>query len=175
MSRRRALQPDPFPDGDVMDYREKLEAVLDRRLPGLKMVWSASGEDLCLVVSPECLREVAFILRDDPVTKFSQLACITGVDRLPAEPRFELVYHLRSLEHRSRLVIRTRVPGDNPMVPTLVGIWASADWFEREIYDLLGISFAGHPDLRRILLPEDWGGHPLRKDYPLEGEEEDLP
>jgi NADH-quinone oxidoreductase subunit C len=97
------------------------------------------------------------------------LSDITGVDRFPVEPRFELNYHMVSLERRERLRIKARVPGSNPVLPTVAQVWPTANWHEREIFDLLGVRFEGHPDLRRILMPENWEGHPLRKDYPVEG------
>jgi NADH-quinone oxidoreductase subunit C len=154
--------------------REELRAVLDRLLEGHLAASGAAivegGEDLALHVPPALVPEVARTLRDDPESAFDFLACLTGVDRAPAEPRFEVVYHLRSLANRSRLVVRARVTGASPSIPSVTGVWAAADWFEREAFDLLGIRFPGHPDLRRILLPADWQGHPLRKEYPLEGD-----
>jgi NADH-quinone oxidoreductase subunit C len=91
------------------------------------------------------------------------------VDRYPAEPRFEAVYRLLSLERSERLCLKVRLPGDDPAVDSVVPVWPGANAFEREVFDLFGIRFAGHPDLRRIVMPEDWEGHPLRKDYPTEG------
>ena len=91
------------------------------------------------------------------------------MDRFPVEPRFELNYHLVSIPNRTKIRLRTRVSGADPVVDSLVPVWPGAGWLEREIYDLMGIRFNGHPDLRRILLPDDWEGHPLRRDYPTEG------
>jgi NADH-quinone oxidoreductase subunit C len=156
-----------------MMTRDELEGALARllegRLSGAGIVLEKGWEDPCLVVPPMVVPEAAHALQGDPSTAFDFLACLTGVDRSPAEPRFEVVYHLRSLGNRTRLVMRTRVGGDAPSVPSVTGVWAAADWFEREAFDLLGISFPGHPDLRRLLLPADWEGYPLRRDYPLEG------
>ncbi len=149
--------------------KKTIGEILKRRLPGFKPVWSSSGEDLCLEVPPESLVEAAAALKEESDCFFSFLACVTGIDHYPEEPRFEVVYHLRSLKFGYRLVVKTRVSGEDPEVPSLSGVWAAADWMERETYDLLGIVFRGHPDLRRILMPEDWEGFPLRKDYPLEG------
>jgi len=91
------------------------------------------------------------------------------VDRFPMEPRFEVNYHLLSLDRRERLRLKLRVAGNDPTVPSVTSIWPTANWHERENFDLFGIHFEGHPDLRRILMPDDWEGHPLRKDYPVEG------
>jgi NADH-quinone oxidoreductase subunit C len=109
------------------------------------------------------------LLKSAPDLAFNFLSDITGVDRFPVEPRFELNYHLVSLLQRTVLRIRVRVHGADPVVPTVTTIWPGANWHEREIFDLFGVRFEGHPDLRRILMPEDWEGHPLRKDYPVEG------
>jgi NADH-quinone oxidoreductase subunit C len=91
------------------------------------------------------------------------------VDRFPAEPRFELNYHLVSITRRERVRLKVRMEGASPVVETVSNVWPTANWHEREIFDLFGVRFEGHPDLRRILMPEDWEGHPLRKDYPVEG------
>jgi NADH-quinone oxidoreductase subunit C len=97
------------------------------------------------------------------------LADLTAVDWFPREPRFEVVYSLLSHERRERLRVKVKVNGADPYVESVTPIWPGAEPFEREVFDLFGIRFQGHPDLRRILLPEDWEGHPLRKDYPVEG------
>jgi NADH-quinone oxidoreductase subunit C len=91
------------------------------------------------------------------------------VDRYPAEPRFEVVYHLHSIEQNDRLRLKCRVPGTDPVIESVTSVWRSANWYEREVFDLFGIQFLNHPDLRRIMMPEDWEGHPLRKDYPITG------
>jgi NADH-quinone oxidoreductase subunit C len=143
--------------------------------------------DPWIEVSPEGLIEVCTFLRDDPKLRFNLLNCITVVDYFEPDPKkaakagfdphLELVYHLWSLPNKSSLVVKVMlprwkddVPGELPEVPTVSGIWSTADWHERETYDLSGVRFVGHPNLRRILCPEDWVGHPLRKDYemPLE-------
>jgi NADH-quinone oxidoreductase subunit C len=100
---------------------------------------------------------------------FLVLADLTALDWYPNEPRFEVVYSLLSYERRERIRIKVKVNGADPYIESVTSIWPGADPFEREIFDLFGIRFQGHPDLRRILLPEDWDGHPLRKDYPVEG------
>jgi NADH-quinone oxidoreductase subunit C len=122
-----------------------------------------------VVVPPSHLVRVAEYLATEPSLAFTFLSDITAVDRFPIEPRFELNYQLLSLDLRQRLRLRVRVPGNEPVVASVVPVWPTANWHERENFDLFGIRFEGHPDLTRILLPDDWEGHPLRKDYPVEG------
>ncbi len=122
-----------------------------------------------IVVPREFLRDVAEYLLGEPDLDFKLLDDITGVDRFPVEPRFELNYHLVSISRRARLRLRVRVPGNDPVADSVTMIWPSANWHEREIFDLFGVRFEGHPDLTRILLPDTWEGHPLRKDFPTEG------
>jgi NADH-quinone oxidoreductase subunit C len=118
------------------------------------------------LVAPEAIAEVAAFAKDDPELAFDNLMCLSAVD-YPKEtpPAIELVYHLFSYAHRHRFVLKLRVPREAARVPTVTGVWGVADWHEREAYDLFGVVFEGHPDLRRILLPDDWQGHPLRKDW----------
>jgi len=97
------------------------------------------------------------------------LSSVTAVDRYPAEPRFEVVYHLHSVERNLRVRLKCRLGGENPQIESVTSVWRGANWYEREVFDLFGIRFNGHPDLRRIMMPEDWEGHPLRKDYPVTG------
>ncbi len=125
--------------------------------------------ELTLVVPREHLRRAAEFLCGDAELQFNFLSDITGVDHFPLEPRFELNYHLVSLARRERLRLKVRVQGSDPAVESVTPVWPGANWHEREIFDLFGVRFEGHPDLRRILMPEDWEGHPLRKDYPVEG------
>jgi NADH-quinone oxidoreductase subunit C len=128
---------------------------------------SRQGDDTA-VITPEALVAVATYLRDAPDLAFDMCMDLTAVDYLGEEPRFEVVYHLYSVAERHRVRLKVRVPEEAPVVPTVVGIWKGANWFEREAWDLYGIRFEGHPDLRRILLYEQFVGHPLRKDYPKE-------
>jgi NADH-quinone oxidoreductase subunit C len=100
---------------------------------------------------------------------FIRLADLTAVDWHPREPRFEVVYHLHAFEGNRRLRLKCRVGGEPPEIDSVTCVWRSANWHEREVYDLFGIRFRGHPNLKRILMPEDWEGHPLRKDYPVHG------
>src|SRR6266704_581571 len=101
--------------------------------------------------------------------KYERLTSVTGVDRFPVEPRFEVVYHLQSVARKERIRIKARVSGTNPEIETACGVYRSADWYERETFDLFGVRFVGHPNLTRIVMPDDWEGHPLRKDYPVTG------
>jgi NADH-quinone oxidoreductase subunit C len=122
-----------------------------------------------IVVPRNVLRDVAERCRGDKELQFNLLSDATCVDRYPLEPRFEVNYHLVSIPRRDKLRLKVRLSGDDAVVDSLVPVWPGANWLEREIFDLMGIRFTGHPDLRRILMPEDWDGHPLRKDYPVEG------
>jgi NADH-quinone oxidoreductase subunit C len=126
-------------------------------------------ETTVLLSSGGLLRACRF-LRDDPDLAFDLLGSVTAVDRLKlpeSSPRFEVVYHLYSLAHKRRLRLKVRVH-DGQAVPSVTGVWETANWHEREVFDLFGVRFEGHPDLRRILMPDDWEGHPLRKDYPVD-------
>ena len=123
-----------------------------------------------VVLAPQDLVRVCRFLRDEPDLAFDFLSDVTGVDRMmlpESSPRFEVVYHVYSLQYRRRLRLKVRV-GNGQAVPTVTELWPTANWHEREVYDLFGVPFEGHPDLRRILTPDDWEGHPLRKDYPVE-------
>jgi len=122
-----------------------------------------------IVVPRELLWATAEHCRQDAKLQYNFLTDATCVDRCPAEPRFELNYHLVSIPRREKVRLRVWLSGNDPVVDSLVAVWPGANWLEREIFDLFGIRFSGHPDLRRILLPEDWEGYPLRRDYPVEG------
>ncbi len=125
--------------------------------------------ELTIYVQPGALIRVCEFLRDEPSVSYKFLANVTAIDLYPNEPRFELVYHLLSLKTAERLRLKVRTGGGDPRVDSLVPVYPSANAFEREVFDLFGIQFTGHPYLRRILMPEDWEGYPLRKDYPVEG------
>ena len=109
------------------------------------------------------------LLRETPETNFNFLADITCVDVFPSEPRFEVIYNLLSHSRKDRVRLIARVPGGDPSIESLMGLWPAANFLEREVFDLFGVRFVGHPNLRRIMMPDDWEGHPLRKDYPVEG------
>ena len=119
-------------------------------------------------VSRDHVPAVARVLRDSVDLKFSFLAELTATDYWPREPRFEVVYILVSIVNRLRLRVKVRLPGHDPHVATVSDVWPAANWLEREVWDLFGIAFDGHPDPRRLLMPEDWDGYPLRKDYPVQ-------
>jgi len=122
-----------------------------------------------IVVPAQMLTCAAEYLAGEPGLRFTYLSDITPVDRFPLEPRFELNYHLLSLERKERVRLRVKLPGADPVIATVSNIWPTANWHEREAFDLFGIKFQGHPDLTRILMPDEWEGYPLRKDYPVEG------
>ncbi|MCL5958166.1 MAG: NADH-quinone oxidoreductase subunit C [Chloroflexi bacterium] len=123
-----------------------------------------AGDIVDLEIGREDLLGVAFYLRDNPKLSFNYLSSVSGVDRLD---RIEVVYHMHSLSSHLTLCLRARLNVDNPVVDSLTPVWAGANWHEREAYDLFGIKFSGHPDLRRIMLEDDFDGHPLRKSYRL--------
>lgn len=125
--------------------------------------------EITIVVPKELLRATAQQCRDNPALNFNLLSDATCVDRFPVEPRFELNYQLLSIPRRERVRLRTSVSIQRPVIDSLVPVWTGANWLEREIFDLFGIRFEGHPDLRRILLPDDFEGAPLRRDFPVEG------
>jgi NADH-quinone oxidoreductase subunit C len=125
--------------------------------------------ELTIGVYREHRRPLGEFMKSDPDLAFTYLSDVTGVDRFPIEPRFELNYHLLSISRRDRVRLRVRVSGQDPVIDSVVFVWPTANWHEREIFDLFGVRFDGHPNLKRLFLPEDWEGHPLRKDYPVEG------
>lgn len=150
---------------------------LSRELPGDpgRFETAESGDGMpTIYVRRESLVEAATVLRDEPSLRFVFLSDIIGVDYLPREPRYEVLYLLACPgvggfgETPKRLRVKVRVPGADASVPTLSGVWPAANWPERELFDLFGITVTGHPDLRRILMPEDWEGHPMRRDYPVQ-------
>lgn len=130
------------------------------------------SDQVSVRVDPKDLLEVLQVLRDDPRTRFEQLVDLAGVDYLNypgATDRYGIVYSLLSLTHNQRLWVKSFANDPEPRLPSVVSIWPGADWMEREVYDLFGVVFEGHPDLRRILTWEGFPAHPLRKDYPLRG------
>ena len=145
-----------------------VEALRSWSVNAISEVLEFRGETT-VVVARNVLRSVAERCRDEEKLKFDLLTDATCIDRFPMEPRFELNYHLVSIPRRQKVRLRVRLSGNDPVVDSLVPVWPGANWLEREIFDLFGIRFTDHPDLRRILLPDDWEGYPLRKDYPVEG------
>ena len=159
-----------------MDATDVLQ-ILRARVPDASFD-DASGVDMpAVVVDREHLLEVCQVLRDDPALQFALLVDVTAADYLPATPRYEMVYLLACLggayaagpaAPARRLRVKVRVPDNDPRISSVVSVFPAAGWPEREVFDLFGILFDGHPDMRRILMPEDWEGHPLRKDYPVQ-------
>jgi NADH-quinone oxidoreductase subunit C len=124
---------------------------------------------MTIYVERSAIREACSLLRSDPGCPFNYLSDITAVDWYPSEPRFEVIYHLFSISKKERVRLKVRLNGDSPALESVTSVWPGANYFEREVFDLFGIRFNGHPYLRRLLMPEDWEGYPLRKDYPVEG------
>ncbi len=151
-----------------MDNQDRLK-ILQDRFPTKIVEWKEQWEELTVIVKPEALVPVCQFLCHESGLDYKFLSSVAGVDLgLEADPRFEVVYHLYSMSQPHRLRLKVRVNEDEP-VPTVISVWKAADWYERETYDLFGIPFDGHPNLRRIMMPDDYEGHPLRKDFPLRG------
>jgi NADH-quinone oxidoreductase subunit C len=142
-------------------------AAIEAAEPGAVLGGGLALGESTLEVRADKLVAVCRFLKDQQ--QFTRLADLTAVDCHTREPRFEVIYHLHSIEKNQRLRLKCRVPEAAAEVDSVTGIWRSANWHEREVFDLFGIAFRGHPNLCRIMLPEDWEGHPLRKDYPVHG------
>lgn len=134
--------------------------------PAILETIEALGETTLLVDAPRIVELLRYLKHDE---KFLRLSGITAVDWHPAEPRFEVVYLLHSIELNRRLRLKTKLSGKTPEIDSATAVWAAANWYEREVYDMFGITFRNHPNLVRILNPTDWEGYPLRKDYPVHG------
>ena len=126
-------------------------------------------EELTIWIAKELIREAGAILRDAPDCPFNYLADVTCVDWYPSEPRFEVVYHLLSITKKERVRLKARLEGSGAAIESVTSVWPSANNYEREVFDLFGVRFTGHPNLTRIMMPDNWEGYPLRKDYPVEG------
>jgi NADH-quinone oxidoreductase subunit C len=174
-----------------MDIQGIHQRLLERFGPAVSGA-NLEALDPWIELSGPSLPEVGRFLRDEPDLRFNMLHCISGVDycepdakkaaALDWAPHMEVIYHLSSLVHRHRLVLKVILPrwqhdveGRLPEVPSVSQVWRTAEWHEREVFDLSGVYFTGHDDLRRILLPEDWLGHPLRKDYQMPAEYHGIP
>lgn len=144
-------------------------ARLREALPGAVQGAKFDREEMSIYVDRSGIREACALLRDDPSCAFNFISDVTCVDLYPSEPRFEVIYHLLSIPQKERVRLKVRLNGDSPAVDSVTSLWPGANFFEREVYDLFGVRFIGHPYLRRIQMPENWDGHPLRKDYPVEG------
>lgn len=143
-------------------------ARLRERFPDVILATHAYRGDVTAEIAPASLLQVCAFLCDDSALAFDFLVDVTAVDYIGSVPRFELVYHLRSLTRNHRLRLKARVSEESPRIASVTSIWRGANWLERETFDMYGIQFEGHPDLRRIYLYEEFQGHPLRKDYPKE-------
>lgn len=159
-----ALQP-AVTDLELLKDRAAVACLL-AGLPGALQSARFDRDELTLWIDSIHLIDSLKVLR---TASFNVLADLTAMDWFPSEPRFEVVYSLLSYGRHERIRIKVKVSGADPYIESVTGLWAGASPFEREVFDLFGIRFQGHPDLRRILLPDDWEGHPLRKDYPVEG------
>lgn len=126
----------------------------------------AHGE-ITLFIEPSKIAAVCAFLKSQH--QFNRLSGVTCIDRYPMEPRFELVYLLHSIPANQRLKLKAALPSANPQIESVCGVWEGANWYEREVFDLFGVTFTGHPDLRRIMMPDYWEGHPLRRDFPVHG------
>jgi NADH-quinone oxidoreductase subunit C len=140
---------------------------LESALAGAIVSGKHDRNELTLEIAPEHIVEaLRFCKRDG---KYERLSSVTCVDWYPAEPRFEVIYHLHSVSRNKRLRLKCKVSGTNPEIDSATAVYISANWYEREVFDLFGVHFRNHPNLHRILLPEEWEGHPLRKDYAKTG------
>ena len=126
-------------------------------------------DEVSIYVNRGFIREACVLLRDTPECPFNFLSDVTCVDWFPREPRFEVIYHLLAIAKKERVRLKARLDSGNPVIDSVTSVWAGANFFEREVYDLFGVRFIGHPYMRRLLMPEDWEGYPLRRDYPVEG------
>jgi NADH-quinone oxidoreductase subunit C len=142
-------------------------AVLAPLVPNASFEAAPSVDFATVYLPADRLVETCLALRDAEPLRFTTIIEITAADYIPRQPRFEVVYHLLSISRRLRLRLKVRVH-EGGTVPTVQGVWKGAGWLEREVWDMFGIVFDGHPDLRRLLMPEDWDGHPARKDYPVQ-------
>ncbi len=154
---------------DIEQLKDRPEVARLAQKQGLLQSAKLDHGELIVWVEPGTIVETCTILRDSAETQFNFLSDITCIDWYPSEPRFEVVYHLLSHSRKARVRVKVKLDAEDANVDSLTQLWAGADFFEREIYDLFGVRFQGHPNLKRIMMPEDWEGHPLRKDYPVEG------
>ncbi|WP_242394677.1 NADH-quinone oxidoreductase subunit C [Anaeromyxobacter oryzisoli] len=144
-----------------------IDALVQRFPDVVTDAYEGVGGDDCAFVKKDRIVEVCQALKDDPELRFNMAPYVTAVDYLGQQPRFELVYNLYSSSTNRRIRLRVRVPEDDLVVPSVWSVWRGVDWFERYCFDMYGIRFTGHPDLRRLFMYDEFVGHPLRKDYPL--------
>jgi NADH-quinone oxidoreductase subunit C len=147
---------------------------LNEHFAGAVQEVSEAHGELTLVVSREQIVGICRFLKDAPDLRYDLLLDMAAVDYLGRQPRFEVVYHLYSIPHNSRLRLKVRLPESDLVIPSVTSVWSTANWHEREAFDMLGVRFSDHPDLRRIYMPDDYPGHPLRKDFPILGPEVEI-
>jgi NADH-quinone oxidoreductase subunit C len=160
--------PPPITDIEQLRSHPALARLLDSvgaAVQGAKF----DRDELSILIDKRFVREACAILRDDAVCPFNYLSDLTCVDWFPSEPRFEVVYHLLSIPKKERVRLKVRLDGSSPVIESVTSVWPAANFYEREVFDLFGVRFTGHPNLKRLMMPDDWEGHPLRKDYPVEG------
>ncbi len=151
----------------------QIAKMIEEKFTGQVLGTVSYADQVGVMLKKDMIKDICLYLRDEPSIRMDHLADLTAVDfsAYPGDtgPRFEVVYNMISTVHRHRIRLKVRVPEDDAKIDSVSSVWNTANWHERETYDLMGVRFDGHPDLRRILLPEDWVGHPLRKEYPLKG------
>ncbi|MBV9480124.1 MAG: NADH-quinone oxidoreductase subunit C [Acidobacteria bacterium] len=162
-----ALAP-PISDFEQLKTHPALSRILAWNSSAVKEA-KFDRDELSISIQRSAIRETCALLRDDPGCPFNYLADVTCVDWYPGEPRFEVIYHLLSIPNKERVRLKVKLDSTSPVLDSVVPVWPAANFFEREVFDLFGVRFSGHPYLRRVQMPEDWEGHPLRKDYPVEG------
>jgi NADH-quinone oxidoreductase subunit C len=154
-----------------------LEQIKDKPALAALLAWNSAAVsaakyergELTIWIERPFIRPAAELLKSNAETGFNFLSDLTCVDWFPSEPRFEVVYNLLSHQRKERVRLKVKLRGEDARIDSIVDVWPSANFFEREVFDLFGVHFEGHPHLRRIMMPDDWQGHPLRKDYPVEG------
>ncbi|MGZ4816227.1 MAG: NADH-quinone oxidoreductase subunit C [Terriglobales bacterium] len=154
-----------------------IEQLKDKAELAALLAWNASAvteakfdrDELTIWINRDQIVPACQFLRDNPEMQFTLLSDVTCVDWYPSEPRFELVYQLTSIPRKTQLRLKVKLNSDDAKISSVISVWQSCNFFEREVFDLFGIQFEGHPFLKRIMMPDDWKGHPLRKDYPVEG------
>lgn len=154
-----------------MTLTKKAVAALKKKLKTGVLAVESFRDQTTVVLKREVIVSACETLRDTPELAFDRLASLTAVDYWPNEPRFAVIYQLFSIPNTESLRLSVPLHGSETELPSIEALYLNANWFEREVFDMFGITFSGHPDLRRILMPHDWEGHPLRKDYPLGHEE----
>lgn len=158
----------PITDVEQLKSHPALARILDWNSTAVEGV-KFDREELSIYIARSAIRDACALLRDNPGCPFNFLSDVTCVDWYPSQPRFEVVYHLLSIPNKERVRLKVKLDESSPVLDSVCPVWPAANFFEREVFDLFGIRFSGHPYLRRIQMPEDWEGHPLRKDYPVEG------